>query len=179
MQRTLHLVDAENLALTSNCSTEEVYSSFLRYAELFDDSENDLRIVACSHHNAAAVFFGWGSVAAQPLMRSGENGAELALIEECLNQIDQLQITHVVIGSGDGLFLDLVRELQSRGIFVTVVGIEGCTSNRLRMAADRAIILDNPKNQVLEQKSNLINHDYTYPSKYLKGNLSLCPVPSA
>ena len=144
MRRTLHLVDAENLALTSDCTTESVHDSYRRYMELFEDSPTDLRIVACSHHNAAAVFFGWGAVPSQPLMRSGENGAELALIEACLSQVDRLNVNHVVIGSGDGLFIDLVQKLQEKGIFVTVVGVDGHTSNRLRLAANKAIILSNP-----------------------------------
>ena len=144
MQRTLHLVDAENLALTSDCTTESVHDSYRRYMELFQENLTDLRIVACSHHNAAAVFFGWGAVPSQPLMRSGENGAELALIEACLSQVDKLKVNHVVIGSGDGLFIDLVQKLQEKGIFVTVVGVEGHTSNRLRLAANKAIILSNP-----------------------------------
>ena len=144
MQRTLHLLDAENLALTSNCTFEAVHDSFLRYAELFEDLSKDLRIIACSHHNAAAVFFGWSALPSQSLMRSGKDGADLALIEECLTQVDALNVNHVVIGSGDGLFLGLVQDLQARGIFVTVVGVEGRISNRLRLAANHAIILADP-----------------------------------
>jgi uncharacterized LabA/DUF88 family protein len=74
-------------------------------------------------------------------MRSGPDGAELALIEACLDQIDFLDISHVVIGSGDGLFLDLVLELQRRGISVTVVGFEGHTSARLQLAANQTYLL--------------------------------------
>jgi hypothetical protein len=144
MARTLHLVDAENLALSSDCTLEAVRESYLRYTDLFEESQDDLRIIACSHHNATAVFFGWGNLGSQPLMRSGENGAELALIEACLDQVDSLNVTHVVIGSGDGLFLDLVLELQQRGIEVTVVGVEGHTSARLRLAANTVIMLENP-----------------------------------
>lgn len=147
MQRTLHLLDAENLALTSHCTFEAVRDSRLRYTELFEDVAKDLRIIACSHHNAAAVFFGWSALPSQSLMRSGKDGADLALIEECLIQVDTLNVNHVVIGSGDGLFLGLVQDLQARGIFVTVVGVEGHFSNRLRLAANRAIILADP-NQV-------------------------------
>jgi hypothetical protein len=144
MGRTLHLVDAENLALTSNCTIEGVRDSYLKYSGLFEDASDDLRIIACSHHNATAVFFGWSGLASQPLMRSGENGAELALIEACISQVDRLNVSHVVIGSGDGLFVDLVLELQNRGIEVTVVGVEGHTSARLRLAANHVILIENP-----------------------------------
>ena len=144
MSRTLHLVDAENLALTSDCTVQAVNESYIRYIETFSHNQSTLRIIACSHHNATTVFFGWGAIPAQTLMRSGENGAELALIEECLAQVEKLNVSHVVIGSGDGLFLDLVIELQSRGIEVTVFGVEGHTSRRLRMAANHAIILPDP-----------------------------------
>jgi hypothetical protein len=153
MARTLHLVDAENLALTADCTAQAVHESYLRYTETFDQSQDALRIIACSHHNASAVFFGWGAVPSQTLMRSGENGAELALIEECLAQIEKLNVSHVVIGSGDGLFLDLVLELQSRGIEVTVFGFEGHTSRRLRMAANNSIILPNPKLEIAAVQS--------------------------
>ena len=74
-------------------------------------------------------------------MRSGPDGAELALIEACLDQIDNLNVSHVVIGSGDGLFVDLVLELQRRGISVTVVGFEGHISARLRLAANQTFLL--------------------------------------
>ena len=86
MARTLHLVDAENLALTADCTAEAVNESYLRYSETFDLNQDALRIIACSHHNAQAVFFGWDGVTSQTVMRSGENGAELALIEECLTR---------------------------------------------------------------------------------------------
>lgn len=157
MQRTLHLVDAENLALTSDCTTELVLDSYRRYAKLFENLASDLRIIACSHHNAGAVFFGWSALPSQPLMRSGENGAELALIEECLSQVDALNVNHVVIGSGDGLFVNLVQMLQARGIFVTVVGVDGHTSNRLRLAANKTIILSNPLETLLDEVITTLN----------------------
>jgi len=151
MQRTLHLLDAENLALTSHCTFEAVRDTRLRYTELFEDVAKDLRIIACSHHNAAAVFFGWSALPSQSLMRSGKDGADLALIEECLFQVDTLNVNHVVIGSGDGLFLGLVQDLQAREIFVTVVGVEGHFSNRLRLAANRAVILADPNQVSVEE----------------------------
>ena len=40
MARTLHLVDAENLALTSDCTAEAVNESYLRYTETFDQSQD-------------------------------------------------------------------------------------------------------------------------------------------
>jgi NYN domain len=141
MTRTLHLLDAENLARTSHCTPESVLDSYFHYTDLFEPTPTDLWIIAASHHNAGAVFFGWSSLSFQALMRSGPDGAELALIEACLDQIDNLKVSHVVIGSGDGLFVDLVLELQRRGISVTVVGFEGHTSARLRLAANQTFLL--------------------------------------
>ena len=153
MSRTLHLLDSENLAESSNCTIEAVQHSLALYTDLFDDSGEDLRIVASSHHNAEAVFFGSASISCQRLIKSGQDGADLALIQACKEQIDQLAVTHVVIGSGDHIFLDLLQELQARGIQVTVVAIEGQVSTRLMMAANQVFLLPST------QSENGVNYD--------------------
>lgn len=132
--RTLHLVDVENLAGGSLCSLRGVIATADDYLSLLPPSEGDLYVVATSCSNAPVGYFGWPT-SAQRLMRSGENGADLALLEAYTALEIASRFDRVVIGSGDGIFTDLTVHLTALGCQVIIVSRPDSLSKRLRMAA--------------------------------------------
>jgi hypothetical protein len=95
---------------------------------------------ACSHLTLLNAALGWPR--ARYLVRSGPNGADLALLDviRCENVIDRF--THVVIGSGDGAFAAATASLTAAGATVTVVSRRYSLSNRLRLAAHNVVFID-------------------------------------
>jgi len=138
--RVLHLIDVENLAGGSFCSLQGVETTADEYLSLILPTGEDIYVIATSCNNAPAACFGWPT-SAQRLMRSGENGADLAL----LNAYEPLEITskfsRVVIGSGDGIFAELAIQLTTLGCEVTIVSRPDALSKRLQMAANNIVLL--------------------------------------
>ncbi len=97
-------------------------------------------MIATSCGNAAVGYFGWPT-SAQRLMRSGENGADLALLESYSADEMALKFDRVVIGSGDGIFTDLVVQLSHFGCQVAIVSRSKSLSKRLRLAASTIVLL--------------------------------------
>jgi hypothetical protein len=133
VDRTLHLLDVENLTSSCNCTVERVSATASEYLDLFPSTQKDLFVLATSVKNALPGWFGWPT-SAQRLMQSGENGADLALIEA-------YRFQRVVIGSGDGIFTELATQLIDLGCFVTVVSRPKCLSRRLSLAVQSVLFL--------------------------------------
>ena len=132
--RTLHLVDVENLAGGSLCSLRGVMTTADDYLKLLPPTGDDLYVLATSCSNAPAGYFGWPT-SAQRLMRSGENGADLALLEAYTEIEIASRFGRVIIGSGDGIFTDLAVHLTSLGCHVIIVSRPDSLSKRLQLAA--------------------------------------------
>jgi hypothetical protein len=140
IDRALHLVDVENLTGTCNCTLETVTATASGYLNVALNSDEDQFVIASSCNNAPASWFGWPT-SAQRLMRSGENGAELALLEAWDPHEIALHFRRIVIGSGDGIFAQLACALSAAGCHVTVVSRPEALSNRLRIAAQTIVFL--------------------------------------
>ena len=74
-------------------------------------------------------------------MRSGENGADLALLDAYEPSEITSRFSRVVIGSGDGIFAPLAGALAKAGCHVTVVTRPESLANRLRLAASTIVFL--------------------------------------
>lgn len=132
--RTLHLIDVENLMGTPNFTQSQVRRLCARYMQVAAVHPTDQFVVACSHHCAPAVWFGWRP--ARRLLRSGANGADLALIDVISKERVAERFPRTVVGSGDGIFADACARLQAQGSAVTVVSrCPSTLSKRLRFAA--------------------------------------------
>ena len=138
--RILHLVDLENLSGGSLCSPTGVASTASDYLALVPQTGKELYVLATSCGNAPVAFFSWPTPA-QRLMRSGENGADLALLEAYTALEIASRFAQVVIGSGDGIFTDLTLQLCSLGCTVIVVSRSDALSQRLQMAATEVVLL--------------------------------------
>jgi hypothetical protein len=100
--RTVHLVDAENLLGTPAPSPAQVRQLISRYAANVGFGAMDQVIIACSHLAFRTVGFCWPGP--QYLLRSGPDGADLALLAVLDTDNIAARFRDVVIGSGDHIF---------------------------------------------------------------------------
>jgi hypothetical protein len=140
--RALHLIDIENLAGNPVPDAIDVLLVRYRYHKRVGISANDQAIVGCNHLAFRHVGFSWPDV--RYLIRSGENGADLELLEVVRYEDVAERFSHVVIASGDGIFVPEAAELVAKGCHVTVVSRRDALSKRLRLTAHRVIYLDPP-----------------------------------
>jgi hypothetical protein len=138
--RSLHLVDAENLLGRTEFNETDVAAAAVAYRAVAGVAETDLVVIASSHYTAFPVWFGWGK--ARRLVRSGPDGADLALIEVIETENVATRFDRIVIGSGDGIFALPAADLQAVGADVTVVSRRAFLSNRLRLAVRDIRFLD-------------------------------------
>lgn len=130
--RALHLVDVENLLGGTDFTELDVGATAARYCQIAGVGADDLVVVASSHHTALPVWFGWGE--ARRLVRSGPDGADLALLDVVRHEDVAVRFQRVVIGSGDGIFAFGAAALQRDGVGVTVVSRREFLSRQLRLA---------------------------------------------
>jgi hypothetical protein len=89
--------------------------------------------VACSHHAAATVAFEFPG--ARHLWRSGQDGADLALMDVLENELVDERFGQVTLCSGDGIFTEAAAWLAGRGVDVTVISLRWHLATRLELAA--------------------------------------------
>jgi len=140
IERTLFVVDIENMVGKSELTIAEVAQTQVRIFNAVPHSEGDHVILGFSHHNDEAAVFGW-SGSAQRVMRSGEDGADLALLESLENfeRVARLYET-VVFASGDHFFSFAVARLKSLGCNVKVIAPDRGLSNQMRLAAGPGVV---------------------------------------
>jgi hypothetical protein len=131
--RVLHLVDVENLAGAADFSQIDAARIHQAYAQVAPRGAIDQVVLATSHHAALPAWRAWPE-SARRLVRSGPNGADLALLQVLECESVASRFAHVVVGSGDGIFAFEAARLQAAGIRVTVVTRRGALSRRLRFA---------------------------------------------
>jgi len=130
--RTIHLIDVENLAGVALPSAAEVEAIREAYMETVEVGPEDLTVVASSHSAARVVWWSWPG--ARRLVRSGPNGAGLALLESIETEGLADRCERVAIGSGDGIFAEACARLQAAGCEVTVASRHESLSRALRFA---------------------------------------------
>jgi hypothetical protein len=140
--RALHLVDIENLAGAAVPSLDLVSAVQVRYLSCLGFGADDQVVLAASHLALLNAGLGWPH--ARYRVRSGKDGADLALIDVLEHENVAARFSHVVIGSGDGLFGDAAASLAARGVYVTVVSRRGSLAQGLARVARDVIYLDGP-----------------------------------
>lgn len=140
--RRLHLVDIENLAGDSLPSLVQIREAQDLYTNHLGLGAMDQVEVASSHLTLMNAALGWPH--AHYRVRSGPDGADLALLDVLRHENVAGRFTHVAIGSGDHLFAEEAAHLAAQGVWVTVVSRQHSLSSRLRLAACEVIFLDTP-----------------------------------
>ena len=137
--RTLHAVDIENLTAAGIPTLRQVKAVQRNYAARLGLHADDQVVMAASHLGLLNAARGWPH--ARYLVRSGHNGADMELLDVLLHEDVAARFTHVVIGSGDGLFYRAVEGLAKSGVWVTVVSRPGSLSSSLASVARDVIYL--------------------------------------
>ncbi|MCY4163231.1 MAG: NYN domain-containing protein [bacterium] len=140
-ERTLHLIDVENLIGSPNPTPDCVRWYHLAYQALHV-APTDQVIVACSHHAAPNVFWEWSQGCHR--WRSGENGADLALLKVITQERISERFGCVALASGDGIFTKAVAGLGKQGVNVTVVSRPESLSRSLQMVAKQVSLFPYP-----------------------------------
>jgi hypothetical protein len=141
--RTLHLVDIENLAGAALPSRDQVTEVQGLYVARLTFGADDQVVMATSHLAFMNAALGWPS--ARYRVRSGPNGADLELLDVLQHEDVAARFTHVVIGSGDGLFSQAAANLAARDVRVTVVSRRDSLSRALAGVAGDVRYLDVPR----------------------------------
>lgn len=140
--RRLHLVDIENLAGDTTPSLSQVRAVYDRYSGCLPFGAMDQVVIGSSHLTLLNAALGWPD--ARYRIRSGPDGADLELLDVLLCENVAVRFTHIVIGSGDGIFATAASILADTGIRVTVVSRRRCLSPRLQLAAHDVHFIDWP-----------------------------------
>ena len=141
--RTLHVVDIENLAGAAVPSLALVTEVQGRYLARLALGVDDQVVMAASHRGLLDAAVAWPH--ARYRVRSGKDGADLALIDVLEHENVAARFSHVVIGSGDGIFGRSAAALAARGVRVTVVSRQRSLAPGLARAAGSVIYLDRPR----------------------------------
>ncbi|NNC12120.1 NYN domain-containing protein [Planctomonas sp. JC2975] len=97
-------------------------------------------VIGTSHIGLFNSKDAWPS--ARVRVRSGDNGADLELLDVLLTEHLEDRFDEVVLVSGDGIFADAVARLSGLGTKATVASWSSSLSARLRLAADDVTYLD-------------------------------------
>jgi hypothetical protein len=138
--RRLHVVDIENLVGDPLPTLSQVHETQGLYIARLAVDVMDQVEVASSHKTLLNAGLGWPRVHYR--VRSGPDGADLALLDVLQHENVAGRFTHVAIGSGDHLFAEEAAHLNDLGVWVTVVSRQRGLSLELRLAACEVIYLD-------------------------------------
>lgn len=137
--RKLVVVDIENVVGGAAINKTDVAAAKRRLLAAISIGEYDQIVIGTSHVGLMPVGSVWPGL--RYVIRSGRNGADLALLE-VLDEDIACRFRYVVVVSGDGIFTDAVAALGREGVDVTVVGTRNSVSRRLVLAASHVIYLD-------------------------------------
>jgi hypothetical protein len=141
LERSLHVVDIENLAGTGRPHLGVVAQLRATYADVVGVAAQDHVVVACNPGCLVDVGVGWGVHCARYRTGWGCNGADWELLDVLESEGVAERFTEVVIASGDGIFAPMAARLACVGCGVTVVSRRRSLSAKLAVAAQRVIYL--------------------------------------
>lgn len=141
--RTLHLVDAENLMGGPFAGVAALKEASHLYRLVAPVQVSDHVVVASNPRLACGVGLEW--TGCRLVMGHGPDGADLALLRAVRDpRWVAERFDRIVIGSGDGVFVESVRTLRSLGVAVGVVAIDGGLSRDLDASATFVRLLPDP-----------------------------------
>ncbi len=141
--RALHLVDLENLLGDPDACCSEVTDVLDAYLAAAAVGPDDLVTVAVNHrlYRKACLPLdrGW-----DVKLASGPDAADHVLLDAAPAAWVAERFDRLAVGSGDGIFQGLVRDVRRRAVPVWVVALDRCLSRQLASAASRVVHLPAP-----------------------------------
>mgnify|MGYP001251422881 CR=1 FL=1 len=138
-ERSVHLIDVENLCGESNPTKHRVEIARKRYLEAVWSDKTDHFIVASSRGNFMNASLGWPG--ARYLVRDGKDGADFCLAEVMSSEKLEQRFRRAVVASGDGGLAPCVAQLAGSGLHTVVVSSRNRLSRLMRLASHKCIVL--------------------------------------
>ena len=133
-KRSIHLIDIENLCRTGNLDVNGVAEVRQAYFDQVQPADDDLFVIASSHHNMEAVAFGWpGGFHG---FRSGKDGADIVLAKMMIEDDLAERFANVYLASGDAGLAPFASSLIAKGCHVVSVSRMESASWAMRLATD-------------------------------------------
>lgn len=132
--RRLVVVDIENVVEGAVMTMKQAVDARASVDAAVGLRKDDHVVIGTSHIGVLATGLGWAG-SPRIVVRSGANGADLALIEVLTSERVEDRFEEVVLVSGDGIFVDVVAALGAAGVRVTVAARSEAFSAKLRLAA--------------------------------------------
>lgn len=131
--RTVHLIDLENVVGSGHVTELGAQQARAAYLNSGVVAPGDHVIVAVSHHNLLAAGYGWPD--ARRVVRSGLDGADLAIQEVMASENLHNRFGCCIVVTGDGGFAEVVAAMNRAGLPVGVIAPPGRLSAALKLAA--------------------------------------------
>lgn len=149
--RALHLIDVENLLGGPTFSIEQAARARLAYEAVAPAGIVNHVVISTSHWAAGPAWFAWPR-SARRLVRSGPDGADLALLDLLARERVERRYDWIVIGSGDGTFDFEAARIQAERCRVSVVARPESLSRKLRLAVRDIRYIEKPPLELAQQK---------------------------
>jgi len=140
--RRLVVVDIENMVGGAVMTVEQASEACLSLRRAAGLKGDEQVIIGTSHNGAMSAWLGWQGPRPRLVVRSGQDGADLELLEVLTHERIAERFDEVILASGDGIFTAAVAALAAAGVAVTVIARPGKCSKRLSMAATRTFLLE-------------------------------------
>lgn len=138
--RRVVLVDIENVAGGAIQSLAMADWARVVIDQALGGVDSDQVIIGTCHWGLIDVKRAWPC--ARVLVGSGQDGADLELLDVLRTENLTERFDEVVLVSGDGIFAQAVAEIEKAGVAVIVAAWSQGMSARLRLAASRSMALD-------------------------------------
>lgn len=143
--RRLVLVDLENVTGGAVMTLAMAEWGRAVLESTLNVKEGEQIVIGTSHLGLFHAKDAWPC--ARVKVRSGENGADLELLDVLAAENIAERFDEVLLVSGDGIFADVVAHLGYGGVRVTVASWAQSMSTRLRLAAACTVYLDDFTNR--------------------------------
>lgn len=153
-KRRIVLVDIENVVGGLAAVRDYVSWAKVVVGECVQAQPDDQVVIGVGPSGLLDLACAWKSV--RYVMRPGQNGADLALLDVLGENIAD-RFTEVVLVSGDGIFTHAIAALAARGVTTTVVAHASGLSRRLELAASEVMLL--PEQPSLRSAAAVSNMD--------------------
>lgn len=131
--RRLVVVDIENVVGGAVLTAAQAEWARRAIHDAIALGDQEQVIIGTSHAGLLATGVGWEG--ARLVVRSGSDGADLALLDVLAWEHIAERFDELVLVSGDGIFTDAVAALAAQGLRVTVLAHSECCAKRLQLAA--------------------------------------------
>jgi hypothetical protein len=138
--RRLVVVDIENVVGGAVLATEQAVAAHRSIEKVAALNGSEHVVIGTSHIGVVPTGLGWRGP--RLVVRSGDNGADLALLAVLTEERVEERFDEVLLVSGDGIFTEAVAALGAAGVDVTVLAHPGRCSRRLQFAAGRTLLFD-------------------------------------